>query len=301
MVKPDLNLLSRIRGRMEVNLPMSDLTSFGIGGPADVVLWPESATELLKAGPCLFSYPITVLGGGSNVLVSDKGIRGITIVTTAWDRIQQTVNSITCDAGVPTHSLATFCAKRGLSGMEFGAGLPGSIGGAVVMNARAYGQEVSDVIEEVSFIDSNGHQQVRNREQLTFRYKQSSFQEFDCILTSMRFVLTPSNRTSIQLRLQQNIQDRESKYQTDRPSAGCIFKNDYSRNIIAGKVIDQCGLRGKQCGDAAVSAFHANYILNTGTASARDVMRLIKQIQQIVQEKKGIHLEPEIRMVGDFS
>lgn len=301
MVRSDRMLLSRVRGRMEENVPMSRLTTFRVGGPADIVLWPESPAELLNAGPALFSQPLTIIGGGSNILVSDKGIRGLTIMTTAWDGIQRKQNIVTCDAGVSTDTLTRFCSKNALSGMEFGAGLPGTIGGAVVMNARAYGQEISDIIDEVSFIDANGHQQIRKRKQMTFSYKQSPFQQGLCILTSMRFRLNPSSPLSVEQRVQQNRQDRESKYQTYSPSAGCIFKNDYHKNILAGKLIDECGLRGKQCGDAVVSNIHANYILNKGRATAEDVLFLIKRIQQTVYREKGIRLETEIRMIGDFS
>lgn len=294
-------------GKVLFQEPMAKHTSFGIGGPADVFCVPDTQMELVM----LIRYaletgtPYMILGKGSNLLVSDKGIRGMVISTEKFIKISRDENYVSAYCGATLKDLSIYSADQGLSGLEFAHGIPGSVGGAVYMNAGAYGGEIKDVLycskclepdlDKLEGIRSIMHVRAEEHE---FRYRGSSLQNRGLIHLSSVFKLTPDDPAVIKSRIADLEKQRWDKQPMEMPSAGSIFKRPEGH--FTGKLVDDCGLRGYRIGDAAVSEKHCGFIVNLGKASATDVRALICHVQNTVRERFGVNLETEVRIIGEW-
>jgi UDP-N-acetylmuramate dehydrogenase len=286
--------------RLKRNEPMKNYTSFKIGGPADILVFPASLEEIhFIVTTCRqFAVPITVIGRGSNLLVRDKGIRGAVIkMDDNLAYIQRDSCHIIAGAGAFLKDLAEQAAAWGLAGLEFAAGIPGTMGGAIVMNAGAYTGEIKDVVCRVTAVNQNGDIHIFTGDKLQFGYRTSPFQSREYIVAEAELCLTPDEPAAILARMQDLGQQRESRQPLEFPSAGSTFKRP--PGYYAGTLIDQTGLKGLRCGGAQVSEKHAGFIVNAGNATAADVLGLIKEVQCRVQEKFGVALHPEVQVIGE--
>ncbi len=281
------------------NVPMSDYTTLKLGGPADYLVFPRSADEIgamfTEAGA--YGVPVTVIGHGSNLLVLDGGIRGLVIcVGKNMRRITRQDNTLTVQAGAMLGSAALEAAENGLSGLEFASGIPGTVGGGVAMNAGAYDGEMAQVVTRVKGIFPNGEKICLSRESMEFGYRHSVVTERNFIVTEVEFGLEPGDPAEIRAKMSELNARRAEKQPLDVPSAGSTFKRP--EGFFAAALIDQCGLKGYSIGGARVSMKHAGFLVNTGTSS-RDYLELVQKVQQIVEERVGVKLEPEIRIIGE--
>ncbi|MBR5614271.1 MAG: UDP-N-acetylmuramate dehydrogenase [Clostridia bacterium] len=286
---------------VKVNEPMSRHTTFKIGGPADIFLTPETeeqTAEALKAAKAR-NIPVFVLGNGSNMLVGDKGIRGVVLsLFKRLNKIEVAGEEIYAGAGVLLSAVSSEAAKASLEGLEFASGIPGTIGGAVYMNAGAYGFEIKEIIKSVRYMDRNGNIFEADRDACEFGYRKSRFTDTDLIILGCTLKLKHGNEAQIRERIADYTQRRVSKQPIDRPSAGSTFKRPEGN--FAGTLIEKAGLKGTRVGGAEVSEKHAGFLINTGAATADDVLELIKLVQDTVYKKDGIMLEPEVKLVGEF-
>lgn len=281
------------------NEAMSEHTTFRIGGPADYLLLPSRTEEVLAivewAKQC--DVPITYLGNGSNILVRDGGIGGAVIqFGKQMDRIRHEGNKLIVGAGCILKDIADYAAKVHLAGFEYFVGIPGSIGGAVFMNAGAYGGEIESVVTAVTAVCPSGKVRRYERDELDFGYRHSVFQENGCAICEVEITLTEGDSGSIREKLDDLTERRQSRQPLDMPSAGSTFKRPVG--YYAGTLIDQTGLKGLRVGGAEVSTKHAGFVVNAGGATAKDVIDLIKEVQKRVYEAHGVHLEPEVKMIG---
>ncbi len=286
--------------RILMDEPMSEHTTFAVGGPADVLVLPKSVKEMslaIRAARSL-ELPVTVLGGGSNVLVRDGGIRGVVI------QLNQMMKVLSCNgtkilasAGYMMKDVCQFAQEQGLTGIEFACGIPGTLGGAVFMNAGAYGGEMSHVVSRVRTVNSTGGVHTYNAPNLGFSYRQSRFQKSQEFVVEIELTLRQGNKAEIQQAMDDLMQKRRSKQPLEMHSAGSTFKRP--PGYFAGTLIDQTGLKGLSCGDAQVSTKHAGFVVNTGHASAKDVLQVIHEVQKRVEKAHGVHLEPEVRIIGE--
>lgn len=278
--------------------PLSRHTTFRIGGPAAVLCLPETPAQLLRTAELCREYGVRtyLLGNGSNTLFADEGFDGAVICTVAL-RTPITVTGTTVSAAAGA-SLAAVCReaqKAGLTGLEFAYGIPGTVGGAVYMNAGAYGGELKQVLSRVTFLDNDLHLETLPVEELALGYRTSRFEtDGGCILEAA-FQLQPGDPQAIEARMQDLMARRKEKQPLDLPSAGSTFKRP--EGAFAGQLIEQSGLRGFAVGGAAVSTKHCGFVVNTGGATCADVIQLTDEIQKIVEEKTGYHLSREIRVV----
>jgi UDP-N-acetylmuramate dehydrogenase len=297
--------------------PMAAHSSFKVGGPADCWIrpagegFPEFAASLFTAARAE-QIPVFVLGGGANILVADSGFRGIVVDMGGWagemplGEGRQGVpaqNVVRFRAGTSVDTAAGIVAEAGLSGLEFLAGMPGSIGGAVWMNARCYGREIADVLADTDLIDFSGSKPQCLRlavDKSEFGYKKSPFQVRDCLILSASFHLTQADSRQIRGMMDANRKDRKEKGHYRFPSAGSVFKNDPHFGKPSGKIIDELGLCGLQKGGAQVAPWHGNIIINTGGAAASDVRALAEEVADRVKTATGFTLEPEILFVGEW-
>ncbi len=278
--------------------PMRNHTTLRLGGPADWLVTPETEEEL--AG-CLAEareagLPVTVIGQGSNLLVLDGGIRGAVIRTRGLRSLRREGNRIMAGCGVMMGTAAGAALEAGLTGLEFASGIPGTVGGGTVMNAGAYGGEMSQVVRAARIMDRSGAVSIWTREQLDFGYRHSGLQGREEIVTEVTFELTPGNPEEIRETMARLNRQRAEKQPLDLPSAGSTFKRP--QGGYAAALIDQCGLKGFAVGGASVSEKHAGFLVNQGD-SAADYLKLVREVQRIVLEKTGIRLEPEIRILGE--
>ncbi|MCI6957881.1 MAG: UDP-N-acetylmuramate dehydrogenase [Candidatus Faecousia sp.] len=278
--------------------PMAKHTSFRIGGAAEVMAFPKSAEELaqlLKVSGLLDTKP-AILGAGTNVLAPDEGLRGLTIcLKDALDGMECLDDThIRVMAGVTMTRAAMFAAGLGLSGLEFAHGIPGSVGGGVYMNAGAYGGEICQVCEQVEVMDFQGKLSVWDNAQMGFSYRHSRLQEREAIVVSALFRLEQKDPQQIRDKMKELMAKRSASQPLDLPSAGSAFKRP--QGGYAAALIDQAGLRGYQVGGAAISQKHTGFAVNLGGATAKDVRQLLDEVSEIVYEKSGIRLEPEIRI-----
>ncbi len=282
------------------NEPMSEHTSFKIGGPADIFIVPSSKATLssLLLGCQKWKIPVTILGNGSNVLVSDNGIRGAVISISGGFAETDLIDAytITCGAGAKLSQLCMFALENSLSGLEFAWGIPGTAGGAAFMNAGAYGGEMKDILVSTSHLTSDGEEGIFTSEELQLSYRHSIYCDNDFVITSLTVKLSPCDKTIIREKMDHYMALRKEKQPVDLPSAGSTFKRPPGN--FAGTLIDQCGLKGTTIGGAQVSTKHAGFIVNIGGATASDVKRLMEKVEHEVFLQKNIHLEQEIRMVG---
>lgn len=280
------------------------LTTFRIGGPADIVAWPKNAQELIATIQWAESNnsPITFLGGGSNVLISDFGIRGLLIVTSRMDviKIEDDGQTVECGAGCDVQKLVFWAVENQLSGLEFAGGLPGSLGGAIWMNARAYGGEFSEIVTWAETVNKDNKVECFTNSQMEFLYKKSIFQNRKLFITRAKLKFKPGIKEEILRISQKNIDDRNSKKQNLIFSAGCVFKNNYAVGIPSGKLIQDAGLKGTTIGGARIFEEHANFVINVSNAKAADVIALMKLSQKTVQEKFNFMIYPEVQFIGDF-
>lgn len=280
----------------DVNL--SERTSFRIGGNSELFVLPDTEEKAVK----LFSFlaggkiPYTLFGAGTNLLVSDGGIKGVTVCLEKLSDIISEKDTLKAYAGAKLSTLSKKALSLSLSGLEFAYGIPGSVGGAVCMNAGAYGGSMSDVVTFVTFIE-DGKVKTLSKEELGFSYRKSIFSDGKKTVLSASFTLKNGEKTAIEEKMNELIERRKAKQPLEFPSAGSAFKRP--ENNFAGTLIENCGLKGKSVGGAKVSEKHAGFIINTGNATAKDVKELISLVTNTVYEKTGIKLEREVIYVGD--
>ncbi len=283
--------------RLECDVPMCSLTSFRIGGPADLVLYPKTETDVLQAlNACSrFDVPCFVIGSGSNLLVSDAGVRGLVVcISGTLDQIEQQGTLLRVGAGRSLTSLAREALSRGLMGLEWACGIPGSVGGACAMNAGAYGGEIKQILRSVRALHGGTVETFPVAEN-DLGYRTSRFCAPEYVVLSAEFALLPDDGKAAE-RQRQYTEQRRQKQPLSLPSAGSTFKRPAGH--FAGALIEQAGLKGFKIGGAMVSDLHAGFIVNTGGATADDVKRLIEHVQREVYRHSGVQLECEIKMVG---
>ena len=289
-------LLSDITYRF--NEPMAKHTSFRIGGPAEVMVFPKNREELstvLKVSALLDRKP-AILGAGTNVLAPDDGIPGLTICLKdclgGMEQLDET--HIRVMGGVTMTRAAVFASNLGLSGLEFAHGIPGTVGGGIYMNAGAYGGELCQICVAVEVMDMDGNVRILSNAQMGFSYRHSILEDEGGIVISADFQLVPAPVEEIKGKMKELMSKRSASQPLDLPSAGSAFKRPVGGYAAA--LIDQAGLKGYRVGDAAVSEKHGGFAVNLGNASADDVKQLLRQVSDIVFEKSGIRLEPEVRI-----
>ena len=281
--------------------PMARYTTFRVGGPADVLVNIDSAKEIaiaLRAAKDA-GVPATIIGNGSNLLVRDGGIRGLVIrIAGSFSAIEMKGNELHAQAGASLRAVANFAQERGLGGLAPIAGIPGTVGGAVIMNAGAYGGEMSQVVTRVDAIAlSDGKPLCFEADDLGFSYRHSAMMDAGVIVTNVVMQLNPADPAETAARTQELLTARREKQPLEYPSAGSTFKRP--AGYFAAKLIDDAGLRGLRIGDAQVSEKHAGFIVNRGGASASDILALMDEVARRVREQFGVTLEPEVRILGE--
>jgi UDP-N-acetylmuramate dehydrogenase len=292
----------KLRGRVATAEPMSAHTSFRIGGPADLYLAPDDPEALAAALSILHGegVPVFLLGGGTNLLVADRGIRGAVVDLSGIRGHEAGPGGLIALCGTPMDDAAGFARDRGLSGLEFAASLPGTVGGAVWMNARCYDREVADVLESVDTLDDTLALRRRPVEPGAWGYKRSPFQSTTEVIVRAVFRLNPGDPRAIEEAMQRHRDDRIAKGHFLHPCAGSVFKNDRSFGKPTGKLIDELGLKGLRIGDAQVAPFHGNIIVNLGGATAADVRALVERVERELASRLGFRLEREVILAGDW-
>lgn len=287
--------------RIYINEPLCKYTSFNIGGPADYLVIINNEEELKQVISLTKenNVPFYLLGNGSNILVGDKGFRGIVIkLGGAFEEVITEGDTIKAGAAITLAKIAKEAMDNSLTGFEFAAGIPGSLGGALVMNAGAYGGEMKQVVTSVKVLTVNGDIEIVDNQGMDFGYRHSILKENGGIALGCTIKLQPGDKDSIRAYMQELAIKRKEKQPLEYPSAGSTFKRPEGK--FAGKLIEDSGLGGFSVGDAQVSEKHKGFVINKGNASAKDVKELIDQIIEIVKDKQGVTLEPEVIMVGDF-
>lgn len=280
------------------NVRLRDYTTFQIGGNCPLAVSPETAVHMQTVTTWLLENdcPYFVLGKGSNILASDNGYDGVLILTQSLRTIEKNENTVRCGAGVSLSKLCAFAASHALSGLEFAWGIPGSVGGAVYMNAGAYGGEIVDVIKSATFLEEDGTIRTLPAEELDLTYRHSCFTGTKRIILEAEFSLHPDEKEAISARMDDYIGRRTSKQPLDKPSAGSTFKRP--KGGYASALIEQCGLKGFTIGGAQVSEKHSGFLVNCGDATAADMEALIHHVQRVVKEQTGFSLECEVIHLG---
>ena len=281
--------------------PMSRHTTFRIGGEAACFIRISSEEQLRKLIPYFENVGVEyfVLGKGSNLLVGDKGYPGVILqISDACQQIEAEGNRLQVQAGAALSKVSLFAMERGLEGLEFAAGIPGTVGGGVVMNAGAYGGEMKQVVESVRVLSSEGEILTLDNDTMEFGYRTSIIRNRNFIVLSVTFLLREGNREEIRARIEDFQKRRMEKQPLNYPSAGSTFKRP--EGYFAGKLIMDAGLRGFQIGDARVSDKHCGFVVNVGKATARDVTDVIEEVQEKVRERFGVSLEREVIYLGKF-
>ncbi len=296
-------IFEKLLGKENVfeNEPMKKHTTFKIGGAADWFLVPQNKNQLKELVSVMKEkkMPFFVLGNGSNLLVGDKGIRGVVIcLGKQMEKIEISGNECYVESGALLSKTANAAQRAGLSGIEFASGIPGSIGGAVFMNAGAYEHEMKEIIKTVEYMDESGEIFTVSNEECDFGYRTSIFSKNNYIVLSCVLELEKDNPDEIKNRMDDYTSRRTSKQPLEKPSAGSVFKRPVGH--FAGALIEQSGLKGYKIGGAQVSEKHAGFIINTGNATAKDVLDLVEHIKKVVFENFGVELETEIKMIGEF-
>ncbi|OPY04276.1 MAG: UDP-N-acetylenolpyruvoylglucosamine reductase [Syntrophaceae bacterium PtaB.Bin038] len=278
-------------------------TSIGVGGPADALVFPESAAEAGRIVAFLRAEGIAVffMGNGTNLLVRDDGFRGVIVSTKALRSIRVEERgggraAIRAEAGASLAEVVALAAREGLAGIEFCAGIPGSVGGGIRMNAGAWGSEMKDVLESVDLLNGEGNVRTFPRASLRFEYRNLDLPEGACVLGGI-FDLARGDRGAVEARIREILRTRSGKHPLQYRSAGSVFKNP--KGVPAGRIIDEAGLKGLTLGGARVSEMHGNFIVNLGSARAADIIGLIGIVRDRVRERTGIDLEPEVKIIGE--
>ena len=298
-----LEKLQKLIGEAKVlaNEPMASHTTFRIGGPADYFVMPETVEELrdILALCKEEGLPYFILGNGSNLLVGDKGFRGVVIqLYKNFDGLSIEGTRVTAKSGAMLIRVAKEAGKAGLTGLEFASGIPGTIGGAMVMNAGAYGGEMKDVVTAVTVLTKDGDIKTLTGSEMNFRYRGSVVEDEGYIVLETVMELKEGNLEEIQARIDELSLQRRTKQPTEYPSAGSTFKRPEGH--FAGKLIQDTNLRGYQVGGAQVSEKHCGFVINAGGATAADVMQLMQDVSDKVNAQFGVTLEPEVKRIGEF-
>ena len=289
-----------VPGRARADELLARHTSFRIGGPADVLVMPETAAELggILGAAATAGVTVTLLGGGSNMLVGDAGIRGVVVkLGRGFRRILWDEPSVEAGAAVQLGGLARDAVDRGLAGLEHAEGIPGTVGGALCMNAGAYGGEMADAVDAVEGVDAAGAVRRLARSSLAFVYRRAVLPA-GFVVTAVRFRLRPEATEAVRTRLDAARTRRTTSQPHGWANAGSIFKNP--NGDYAGRLVEAVGLKGTRVGGARISERHGNFIVNEGDARAADVQALMQQAQRVVWEERGVWLEPEVRLVGSW-
>ncbi|OPY57706.1 MAG: UDP-N-acetylenolpyruvoylglucosamine reductase [Pelotomaculum sp. PtaU1.Bin035] len=292
-------LLSFLSGRARTDEPMKKHTSWRIGGPADIFVEPGNRQELRL----IVSYarnrgiPLTVIGAGSNLLVSDSGIRGIVVkVGDGLARIYIDGDVVSAEAGAKLGRVAAAAKDAGLGGFEFSAGIPGTIGGAVVMNAGANGSSVGVLAQRILILSLEGDFSYKSKKDMNFGYRSSVIQTEPAIVVEVAFACYPREKEMIDKEMAGYLARRKASQPICCPNAGSVFKNPPGES--AGRLIEAAGLKGMRIGDAQISTLHANFIINLGSATARDALKLIDRARDTVYSRFGVELQPEVKFTG---
>ena len=281
---------------------MAAHTTFRVGGPADCLVELENVQQLqnIQHYLHLVGIPYVILGNGSNVLVSDEGYRGVVLqVANRMNRITVEGNRIVAQAGALMSQVAKAALENGLTGMEFASGIPGTVGGGVVMNAGAYGGEMSQIVTSVTVVNGEGEIMELENESMEFGYRYSTIRNQPFTVTEVSFELKPGEKDAIKATMDDLSARRREKQPLEYPRAGSTFKRPEGH--FAGELIMNAGLRGFQIGGAKVSDKHCGFVINAGNATAADIMALIREVQMCVKEKFHVDLEPEVVFLGKFS
>lgn len=288
------------RDRLDRDVPMSRLTSFRIGGNADVVCSPRNADDIIA---CIrqarkHSIPYMIMGNGSNLLVGDKGIRGLVIrINDGMDEMHIDNDVIYAQGGAKLSALARFCTDNGYCGMEFASGIPGTVGGGLFMNAGAYDSELKDFVISAEVVTAELDKVTLRRDEMDLGYRHSVFQEKNSVITCVAFRLNKGDKEESLRLIDELTARRRASQPLKYPSAGSAFKRPVGG--YAARLIDEAGLKGFGVGGAKVSEQHAGFIINSGDATAEDVLKLMDLIIEKVKENSGITLEPEVKFVGE--
>ena len=297
----DLAKLQDILGTLTIkaNEPLSNYTYTKTGGPADLLVFPRSVEQVQRvlAAVKQENLPLTVLGNASNLIVKDGGIRGLVMILTDMQELVLEGNQLKAASGAALIEASRQAATAGLTGLEFACGIPGSIGGAIYMNAGAYGGEVKDVISQVEVVTRDGQLKTYSRADCDFSYRHSRFQEGDEVILGVTFDLAPGDQSTIDSKVAELTHLRQSKQPLEYPSCGSVFKRP--EGYFAGKLIQDAGLQGYQVGGAQVSTKHAGFIVNVDHATATDYLEVIEHIRLVVWARTGVFMEPEVRIIGE--
>ena len=302
--QPKINYIEELKnicGTVLLNEPMNLHTSFRTGGPAEVFIKAESTENIISAIDIAKKYnkQYIITGNGSNILVKDGGIDGIVInIGNEMSKIKCDGTKIYAQAGAMLSALATAAADEELTGLEFASGIPGTVGGAVFMNAGAYDGEIKDVIEYADVIDSEGNTHRLIKDELELSYRHSVIAEKNMIVVGAMFNLNKGIKKNITDKMADFAKRRRDKQPLNYPSAGSTFKRP--EGMFAGQLIEESGLKGRGVGDACVSDKHAGFVINKGKASAKDIYDTIQLVISEVKKQKGVILEPEVRIIGEF-
>lgn len=295
-----LFFIQRFKGKVLFNVPMSEYTSLRIGGLADVMAFPQDEGDLkdLLAFAEAKGFAYYILGAGTNLLVRDAGVRGIVVNMTEGfkDVVWQDEAKASVGSGMKLAELVAQCRDKGLSGLEFAVNIPGTVGGAVAMNAGAYGGEMKDVVEGVEFIGRKGVKGFLPKDKLEFSYRKAELPRHSAV-TAVHMSFTASTQDEVREKMREFSEKRKASAKVQYPNAGSVFKNP--EGLYAGRLIEEVGLKGEKIGQAQFSPVHANYIINLGGAKAKDVLALMALARDTVYSQKGIVLEPEIKVVGE--
>lgn len=287
--------------RLLFHEPMSKYTTFRVGGEAECMIVVETKDELAQIISYLgrLEQDYFVLGNGSNLLVGDKGYRGVIVkMGKRMGGIRVEQNHIAVGASAPLSLVATVAKEKGLSGLEFAAGIPGTVGGAIVMNAGAYGGEMKQIVQMVRVMDKEGQILTLDNDTMEFGYRTSIIKDRPFIVLGAVLKLTPGNEEEIGAKMEELMKQRKSKQPLEYPSAGSTFKRP--EGYYAGKLIMDAGLRGYRIGGAQVSEKHCGFVINAGGATAADIKEVIEEIQERVRDRFHVRLEPEVVFLGDF-
>ncbi|OAA86783.1 UDP-N-acetylmuramate dehydrogenase [Clostridium ljungdahlii] len=284
---------------IKIDEPMKEHTSFRVGGPVDILVTPKKFQEVVDVITLCKEHniPYYIMGNGSNLLVKDGGIRGIMIKLIKLNEVKVEDNKIITGSGVSLKDISATALNNKLSGFEFACGIPGSVGGAVTMNAGAYNGEISHVVEGAKVIDSEGKIKVLDRKQLELEYRSSSILKYKYTVLEVTFNLEHGDYEKIKNRVEDLNRRRNEKQPLEYPSAGSTFKRP--EGYFAAKLIEDSGLKGKSVGDAQVSEKHSGFIINKGSATAKDILDLIAIVQHKVKEKFNVDLYTEVRVIGE--
>lgn len=289
------------RAFVRENEPMAEHTSFKAGGRADLFVEPQSEEQLRKVLQLYNKENVNymVIGNGSNVLVRDGGYRGVIVrIGDAFTSVKREGNTIICGSGALMSAAARFAASEGLAGLEFASGIPGSIGGAVFMNAGAYGGEIVQVLSSAKIISKDGNREFNmTADELQMGYRHSVLHETGDVAIEAVFELQPADISEIKANIADFTERRNSKQPVNYPSAGSFFKRP--EGYFAGKLIQDAGFKGLSVGGAQVSELHSGFIINKGNAAASDILQLMEIVQAGVYDKFGVKLEPEVRIIGE--